>query len=138
MPKKHTALTWITDKAKKLRTEFPKRFKKWTDYTAQASAMYRSEFKKNPPIGKRANKGKKRAVGKAKIYKPVKGITHCRTVGGTEHHKSQARKDFEAKLQVEEQLAWLLLMRDQSKNKTSRKRVAKMITSKRAELNKLK
>ena len=52
-----TALQSIIKEAKSLRTKFPKRFQKWTDYVKQASAIYAAK-----------NTGKS-VVGKKKILK---------------------------------------------------------------------
>jgi hypothetical protein len=48
-----TALKWITNEAKKLKKAYPKRFAKWTDYVAQASAIYASKHKGKSPVGKK-------------------------------------------------------------------------------------
>jgi hypothetical protein len=48
-----TALQWILKEAKKLKKEYPKRFAKWTDYVAQASAIYAKKHKGKSPVGKK-------------------------------------------------------------------------------------
>ena len=50
---KQNAITWISKEAKKLRKEYPHRFKTWREYVAQASAIYSSKHKGKSPIGKK-------------------------------------------------------------------------------------
>lgn len=52
-----TPLKWIVSEAKKLKKQYPKRFAKWTDYVAQASAIYASKHKGKSPIGKKKKVG---------------------------------------------------------------------------------
>jgi hypothetical protein len=58
-----TALQWIVKEAKKIKKEYPKRFAKWTDYVAQASAIYAKKHKGHSPVGKK----KKAKVGYSKL-----------------------------------------------------------------------
>jgi hypothetical protein len=51
-----TALQSIIKEAKSLRSKYPKRFAKWTEYVAQASAIYASKHKGKSPIGKKKSK----------------------------------------------------------------------------------
>jgi len=53
-------------------------------------------------------------------------------MGSVAYHKSQARK------QIEEQLAWMLLARDQAKTKKDRVKLSKKVALLRQELHKLK
>ena len=62
-----TALQWIVKEAKKIKKEYPKRFAKWTDYVAQASAIYSKKHKGHSPVGKK----KKSKVGNVKSMKYV-------------------------------------------------------------------
>ena len=48
-----TALQWIIKEAKALRKKFPKRFKTWTEYVKQASAIYATKHKGKSPVGKK-------------------------------------------------------------------------------------
>jgi len=48
-----TALQSIIKEAKNLRSKYPKRFAKWTEYVAQASAIYASKHKGKSPVGKK-------------------------------------------------------------------------------------
>jgi len=63
-----TALQSILKEAKALRKSFPTRYKKWTDYVKQASAIYASKHKGKSPVGKKhavkKKAAKKKAVGK--------------------------------------------------------------------------
>lgn len=47
-----TALKWITTEAKKIKKAYPNRFAKWTDYVAQASAIYAKKHGGKSPVGK--------------------------------------------------------------------------------------
>jgi len=62
-----TALQSIIKEAKSLRAKFPKRFKKWTDYVKQASAIYATKHKGKSPVGNK--KIAKKKVAKKKIAK---------------------------------------------------------------------
>ena len=67
-----TALQNIIKEAKSLRKNFPKRFKKWTDYVKQASAIYASKHKGKSPVGKKKVVKKKvtiKKVAKKRISK---------------------------------------------------------------------
>jgi len=68
-----TALQSILKEAKALRKSFPTRYKKWTDYVKQASAIYASKHKGKSPVGKKhavkKKTAKKKAVGKVKTTK---------------------------------------------------------------------
>jgi len=63
-----TALQSILKEAKALRKSFPTRYKKWTDYVKQASAIYASKHKRKSPVGKKhavkKKAAKKKTVGK--------------------------------------------------------------------------
>jgi len=63
-----TALQSILKEAKALRKSFPTRYKKWTDYVKQASAIYASKHKGKSPVGKKhavkKKAAKKKTVGK--------------------------------------------------------------------------
>jgi len=59
-----TALQNIIKEAKSLRKNFPKRFKKWTDYVKQASAIYASKHKGKSPVGKKKVVKKKVTIKK--------------------------------------------------------------------------
>jgi hypothetical protein len=48
-----TALQWIVKEAKAIKKAYPKRFAKWTDYVAQASAIYAKKHKGKSPVGKK-------------------------------------------------------------------------------------
>ena len=72
-----TALKWITTEAKKIKKQHPHRFKKWTDYVAQASAIYASKHKGKSPVGKKHKvSGVKKKVVKKKVVKksPVRSL----------------------------------------------------------------
>lgn len=76
-----TALKWITNEARKLRTKDKGR-KEWKKYVAQASAIYASKHKGKSPIGKKHKRvtvkrvaGKKRVAAVRKPSGIVSGIS---------------------------------------------------------------
>ena len=71
-----TALKWITNEAKKLKKAYPKRFAKWTDYVAQASAIYASKHKGKSPVGKKHKVSgmKKKTATKKKAQSKVRSL----------------------------------------------------------------
>lgn len=66
-----TALQWIVKEAKAIKKAYPKRFAKWTDYVAQASAIYAKKHKGKSPVGK---KHAKKVVRKKAAKKKVSGV----------------------------------------------------------------
>ena len=66
-----TALQWIVKEAKSIKKKYPKRFSKWTEYVAQASAIYASKHKGKSPVGKK-KAAKKRKVAGVKASKEIK------------------------------------------------------------------
>jgi len=72
-----TALLWIVKEAKKLRRQFPHRFKQWKDYVAQASAIYASKHGGKSPVGKKhkrvGNIGKGRTGPNVHSVQPMPG-----------------------------------------------------------------
>lgn len=72
-----SALKWIVKEAKAIKKKYPKRFSKWTDYVAQASAIYASKHKGKSPVGKKKTakkKAVKRKVAKKRIGAAYEGI----------------------------------------------------------------
>ena len=67
-----TALQWIVKEAKAIKKKYPKRFSKWTEYVAQASAIYASKHKGKSPVGKKKAAPKKAAKKKAAPKKAAK------------------------------------------------------------------
>lgn len=79
-----TAIEWITKEAKKLRKDYPKRFKTWREYVSQASAIYKSKSK--PGLSKVKKKiGAIKIVekGESKNAKPKATYEFSRTKKGT-------------------------------------------------------
>lgn len=57
MPKKiNTALSWIIKEAKKLRRKYPRRFKEWKEYVAQASTIYAAKHGGKSPVGRKSHR----------------------------------------------------------------------------------
>lgn len=90
-----TALQWIVKEAKALKKKYPKRYKTWTEYVKQASAIYASKHKEKSPVGKKKAAVKKRAV---------KGITTRKAVATKKpisenkvlHEIEKVKKDIQA------------------------------------------
>ena len=61
-----TALQWIVKEAKEIKKKYPKRFSKWTEYVAQARAIYASKHKGKSPVGKKKPSIIKKAASKVK------------------------------------------------------------------------
>jgi hypothetical protein len=62
-----TALQWIVKEAKSIKKKYPKRFSKWTEYVAQASAIYASKHKGKSPVGKKKVSGYVATKRKGKV-----------------------------------------------------------------------
>lgn len=90
------AIKWIATEAKKLRRKYPRRFKTWREYVAEASAIYAKKHKGKSPIGKK--KKARRRIGVAEGHKkgkPVPGITifhPMHSVGRAKKRKARRRK----------------------------------------------
>jgi hypothetical protein len=69
-----TALQWIVKEAKAIKKQYPKRFAKWTDYVAQASAIYAKKHGGKSPVGK------KKAVKKKAAKKKVSGVKDSKEI----------------------------------------------------------
>jgi hypothetical protein len=71
-----TALQWIVKEAKAIKKKYPKRFKTWKEYVAQASAIYASKHKGKSPVGKKkaTKKAVKKAAPKKKVAKKKIGV----------------------------------------------------------------
>jgi len=69
-----TALQSIIKEAKSLRAKFPKRFKKWTDYVKQASAIYATKHKGKSPVGNK--KIAKKSISKKPTEKVILKKVH--------------------------------------------------------------
>lgn len=78
-----SALTWITNEAKRLRRKYPKRFKTWREYVKQASAIYAKKHKGKSP-GKPHSKKKRRLINKLRKTTRV-GSVKARSPGMSKH-----------------------------------------------------
>jgi hypothetical protein len=83
-----TALQWIVKEAKAIKKKYPKRFSKWTDYVAQASAIYASKHKGKSPVGKKKAAPKKTAKKVVKKSAPKKVGTVVRLKSNLKNIKS--------------------------------------------------
>lgn len=116
----------VFSEASKLRKKHPRKFSDWQDYVDWATQLRKGKGKKkaSPAAPKRA---KKKASRAARV-----GATKSKPMGSIAFHKSQARK------QLEEQLAWLLLARDQEKRKAQKRKLNKKVVELRRQLQHLK
>lgn len=96
-----TALQWITREAKRLKKEYPRRFQKWTQYVAQASAIYASKHRGKSPVGHKktampTTKSKRRTARKKSSGKKKVGkVTRSRSsnpISTVNRHKKLARE----------------------------------------------
>ena len=136
------ALSWITKEAKRLKRKYPKRFEKWTEYVAQASAIYASKHKGKSPVGhkhkkvsgmatkKRKSKRRTAAIRRARKYHAAEGRA-LRSIGSISRQKRALKKSLEA------EIAWGLFSKDRATTKRAKKKIGKRITAKRRLLNML-
>jgi hypothetical protein len=69
-----SALKWIVKEAKAIKKAYPNRFAKWTDYVAQASAIYSKKHKGVSPVGK------KKVVKKRATKKKISGVKDSKLI----------------------------------------------------------
>lgn len=147
--KQHTALTWITSEAKRLRKKYPRRFKTWTQYVAQASAIYSSKHGGHSPVGKKKIMRKKkrvihrrktrRKVGKAESGVSTRSRTHTDynrnkvniTVGAVNKHKNAAKEKLLLLIGKEE------VNKFKARLKRVRNKIAKKIQKHKADYRRL-
>lgn len=132
------ALITITREAKRLRQKFPRRFAKWTDYVAEASAIYARKHKGKSPVGKKSHAGRKRAVGAAKRKRarprPKATVVTVSRVGSTATiagHLSQARAQICDRIAGKERQKFL------AKRKVDKRRIGKEIAKLKTQYRKL-
>jgi len=63
------ALQWIIKEAKRIRRANPRKYKKWTDYTAEASANYRKKKKSKVSAVKIIERGETRSTRPDRVIK---------------------------------------------------------------------
>lgn len=130
MAKGSPALKWIVREAKRLRREYPKRFIKWTDYVAQASAIYASKHKGKSPVGKKRRHKKVSGVRTvSRSHTDKNRITANIQVGSISSHKAAIRKRLEERLQREMMLHYY-------GNKVEKRKFSKKIRETKRELKK--
>lgn len=124
------ALNWITREAKRLRRKYPRRFKEWRQYVAQASAIYAKKHKGRSPVGKKKKRAKVGAAKyrKLKVGSPVK-VVHI--LGSVQHHIGSAKK------LLEDQIGSLEVRRFKATKSSHRKKIAKQIQEKKSKYRKL-
>jgi len=142
------ALAWITKEAKRLKRLYPNRFKKWTEYVAQASAIYSKKHKGRSPVGhKKSSMAKKtvrrkaaprrRKVSGSGIATASKSHTdHNRqrtyiSIGSVNKDKARARHKLEQLIGQKE------VKRFTAKKKAAKRKLGKQITKLKADYRKL-
>jgi len=115
------AKTNIFTLAKKLRDQYPRKFKQWQEYVQLAKDKIKKEICTDTtgPVTSFSGIMKKKKSTRKKM-------------GSVSALKKRAYD------MVKEELAWLLFSRDQAKTKTERNKLTKKVRLKRIELNKLK
>jgi hypothetical protein len=139
--KKSTALTWIVAEAKKLKREFPNRFKKWTDYVAQASAIYSKKHGGKSPVGHK----RKKTVGMPKTHKrstarkAIRAARRAHAAEGRALRKLGTVKSYvgKAKDKIKKDIAVQEIRKLSTTKKRMRKKIQKKINEKKAILRKL-
>lgn len=85
-----TALKWITNEAKKLRREHPRRFNTWKEYIAQASAIYARKHGGKSPVGKKRKKKRvSNVTTRSRTHTDRNRITANIQVGRLHHKKTR-------------------------------------------------
>jgi hypothetical protein len=138
--KKSTALTQIVAQAKRLKREFPKRFKKWTDYVKQASAIYSSQHGGYSPVGHKHKKigmpkhrkkaARKKAITQVRRYHAAEGRA-LRKLGTVKHFVGKAKDKLKNEIAHEE------VRKLSTTKKRNRKKIQKKINEKKAILRRL-
>lgn len=134
-----TALKWITTEAKKIKKQYPKRFKTWTEYVKQASAIYASKHKGKSPVGK--NKIAKKPVKSAtKLHKDNKSHNvNIRVVSGVKKFDADVARLKEAyKEKLLSKIGVLYTLKLVSSTKREKNSYQKDISKFQSELRKLK
>lgn len=130
-----TALKWITNEARKLRKKYPKRFKEWRQYVAQASAIYARKHKGKSPVGKKKKVGKVRKVKRIAKRPAAKRATVNVKISGAQltaaQHKARAR------LIIKERVGWLGAMQFTAKTKRAKHALGKKISELKSEYRRL-
>lgn len=129
------ALVWITKEAKHLRKKYPRRFKEWKQYVAQASAIYSRKHKGKSPVGKKKSAVKK--IKKRVHAKPSRRISgdlyikHEAGMGTVSGHLHRARK------QLIEQIGWMEATKITARTRPAKKKIQKKINEKKVLLRKI-
>lgn len=118
----------IFKEASKLRKSHPRMYSDWQDYVQAA----KRKVKGKPAGKKKPAKKRKAAAAAARPKNARKAVSGSSAMGSISFHKNQARK------QVKEKLAWMLLARDQEKGKRERTKLSKKVALLRQELHNLK
>jgi hypothetical protein len=120
------ALRWITTEAKKIKRRFPHRFKKWTQYVAQASAIYASKHKGKSPIGH-----KRKKIGMARKRKRSATVKRIRKFHAAEGRAIRSLGSIKTRLRknLEERVGREMYARHKAKTKRAKKKITKRISA---------
>lgn len=120
-----TALKKITAEAKRIRKRHPGM--KWVSAVKQAGAKYRKGGISG--VGKKRRPAKKKAARKKRPAAARKTrVKVTASVGSVAYHRSQMKH------QLDEQLAWMLLSRDQATKKSVKNKLNKKVIALRRKL----
>lgn len=141
------ALKWITAEAKRIKKRYPTRFKKWTQYVAQASAIYASKHKGKSPVGHKHKKisgmtKKKKTHRRVSRKKTVRRIKRLHAAEGRairRLHGVGSIPTLKRKLvdQYKNQLASGMLSQYQAKTKRVKRKIGKRLTEIKRKLRQL-
>jgi hypothetical protein len=138
------ALHWITTEAKKIKRRYPHRFKKWTEYVAQASAIYASKHRGKSPVGHKHKKingmaSRKRSHAK-KRSKTVRRIKRLHAAEGRAIRNLGSIAGLKTKLKkkLEDKIAYGLLSIYKARTKRAKKKIAKRVNAEKRQLKNLK
>lgn len=162
----NNALKWVIKEAKRLKRAYPNRFNKWTDYVAQASAIYANKHKGKSPVGRKKVGAVKvieageKPNAKAVVYRQKRthdgrfdGLTKARVSGvATKSLQHTDKNQITANIQIgtiaqhkaairgqiEHKLAGKLLAREKATRKTEKRKLTKEISGLKTELKKYK
>lgn len=137
------ALSWIIKEAKKLKREYPNRFKKWTDYVAQASAIYSSKHRGKSPVGHKHKKLSGMAKQKKSSSKRRAAVKRVKRLHASEGRAikrlsaiGSAKRTYKKRLEshLYDQVINRFKLSERKGTKTRRKKISKKISEIRRKL----
>ena len=141
------ALQWIVKEAKHLRRKYPKRFAKWTDYVAEASAIYARKHKGKSPVGKKSHAGRYRKPGK--VVRRKRRISNVTTASKSHTDKNRITANIqigkinagalkaELKKRIVNKIDNAVVRKYHAKGVRVKRKIQKVINQAKSELRKL-